>query len=270
MSSIQELLRAALIPLDEAQLLLAWLLNKDRSWLFAWGEQTVPAEVAEQFTELTAQRAAGTPIAYLTGEREFWSLSLRVTPDTLIPRPETEHLVEQTLQAGQPQSPLRVLDLGTGSGAIALALAHARPHWEIHACDRSPGALAVAQSNAARLGLKLHCLQSNWFDAIEGHFDLIVSNPPYIRDDDPHLDQGDLRFEPRSALTAGPDGLSDIRHIIARAPAFLAPEGQLLIEHGYDHAPALRQLFNAAGYQAVHSTRDLAGHERITQGISPT
>lgn len=267
---VRELLQAAAIAPEEAQLLLAWVLDKDRGWLYAWSDAEVSSEQAAQFQTLCAQRAAGQPIAYLIGQREFWSLPLKVTPATLIPRPETEHLVEQALAAQPANKVCRVLDMGTGSGAVALAIASEQPNWQISACERSIEALATARENAKNLQLAVNFVESDWFSAISTTFDLIVSNPPYIPDNDPHLAQGDLRFEPSSALAAGNDGLDDIRLLITQAPQHLAPEGQLLLEHGYDQAAQVRALMNAAGYREVRSVQDLAGHERITQGKTPT
>lgn len=278
MSNVGELLRegaASLTQVDdgvaEAQLLLGHLLGRDRAWLYAWSDRAVEDAVATRFRELVAQRADGTPMAYLTGTRCFWSLQLAVNAHTLIPRPETELLVERALAFGDPQRPLRVLDLGTGSGAIALAVAAERPAWQVLACDRSEPALQAAQDNARRLGIaNVQFVLSDWFEAVDGRFDLLLSNPPYIADDDPHLARGDLRFEPRSALAAGVDGLDDIRRIVAAAPAHLLAGGQLWVEHGFDQGAACRRLFDAAGFVAVRSERDLAGHERLTGGEIPT
>lgn len=277
MSSVGELLRWGQGQLagseeaaGDAQALLAHVLGRDRSWLFAWSEQDVTARDEASYRELLAQRLRGRPIAHITGQRAFWTLQLRVDESTLIPRPETEHLVEQALQLGGADRPLRVLDLGTGSGAVALALASERRHWRITACDRSKAALAVARRNARDLGLgKLELVLSDWFEAIDGRFDLIVSNPPYIANRDPHLSQGDLRFEPPEALASGDDGLRDIRHIVAHAPRHLEAGGWLLFEHGYQQGPAARQALQGAGFTQVYTQEDLAGLERLSAGKYP-
>lgn len=256
----------ARIGRGEAELLLAHLLGRDRSWLFAWPERTLTERQSLDYRSLVERRAAGVPIAQLTGRRAFWTLDLEVNADTLIPRPETELLVEWALELGG-QGAFRVLDLGTGTGAIALALASERPKWDIEAVDRSGAALAVARRNAARLGLeRIRWRRSDWLSAIAAHrrFDLIVSNPPYIADGDPHLSDGDLRFEPRSALAAGDDGLDSLRDIAAQAPAYLEPGGWLLVEHGYEQADSVRTLFEAAGLQRINVRHDLAGLQRAT------
>lgn len=251
----------------DAELLLAHVLGKSRSYLFTWPQKEVSEPEIERFFTLLARRQCGEPVAYLLGEQGFWTLDLQVSPDTLIPRPDTERLVEVALELGPPQ-PAQVLDLGTGTGAIALALASERPHWQLTGCDRMSGAVVLAEQNRARLGLgNVRFLQSDWFAAM-GHdrYDLIVSNPPYIAADDPHLTEGDVRFEPASALVSGADGLDDIRQIIASAPAYLNDAGWLLLEHGWQQAEAVRSLLEERGFHVVQSWQDLGGHQRVSGG----
>ncbi len=219
---------------------------------------------------LPAARRGGEPVAYILGQQGFWKIDLEVAPHTLIPRPDTELLVETALEL-QPASPAKVLDLGTGTGAIALALASDRPAWQVTAVDRVEEAAALAERNRQRLGLgNAQVRVSHWFDSLAGErFDLIVSNPPYIAAADPHLVAGDVRFEPSSALVAGADGLDDLRVIAAQAPAHLLPGGWLLLEHGYDQAAAVRALLAEQGFIEVASRTDLGGHERITLGRLP-
>ncbi|WP_043238347.1 peptide chain release factor N(5)-glutamine methyltransferase [Stutzerimonas azotifigens] len=251
----------------DAEWLLAYALGKSTSYLRTWPEREVAPEVAERYRAWLARRRQGEPVAYILGRQGFWSLELEVAPHTLIPRPDTELLVETAL-ALLPAESLDVLDLGTGTGAIALALASERPAWRLTGVDRVEEAVALAERNRARLGLgNVRFHRSHWFSALEGQrFALIVANPPYVAADDPHLAQGDLRFEPLSALIAGPDGLDDLRHIVAGAPAHLRAGGWLLLEHGYDQAAAVRELLGAAGFEAVQSRADLAGHLRISLG----
>ncbi len=252
----------------DAEVLLASALGQSRSYLRAWPERQLTEQQLLLFSGLIRRRLDGEPIAHILGRREFWSLELEVTPDTLIPRPETELLVEQTLALIPPDAALQIADLGTGSGAIALAIAHERPRCRITAVDRSKAALQVAERNAVRHKLPNIVLRhSYWFSELTARrFDIIVSNPPYIRADDPHLTQGDVRFEASSALVSGTDGLDDLRCIISAAPRHLQAGGWLLVEHGYDQGSAVRDLFAAACFTAIHSTRDLAGQERITCG----
>ncbi|MCP1602707.1 peptide chain release factor N(5)-glutamine methyltransferase [Pseudomonas citronellolis] len=272
MATIMTLLAEAQLPDSpsarlDAELLLAAALGKPRSFLRTWPERVVDREVRERFEGWLVRRRAGEPVAYILGRQGFWSLDLEVAPHTLIPRPDTELLVETALQL-LPASPARVLDLGTGTGAIALALACERLSWQVTGVDRIPEAVALAERNRERLRLaNVGFRQSHWFSALEGErFALIVGNPPYIPGSDPHLQQGDVRFEPKSALVAGHDGLDDIRLIVAQAPRFLEPGGWLLLEHGYDQAAAVRDLLQGNGFSEVESRRDLGGHERISLG----
>lgn len=264
---------AAHLPADEAaleaQLLLRHTLGDvSRAWLISHDEHALTPEQATAFATLITRRAAGEPVAYLLGQREFFGHLLKVTPDVLIPRPDTETLVEAALEKIPPQHPCRILDLGTGSGAIAIAIALARPRAQVTAVDRSAAAVAVARENALALGTtNLEVLQSDWLQALKNSvFDLIVSNPPYIPEQDPHLSQGDLRFEPRSALASGEDGLHDIRAILAQAGTHLAAGGWLMFEHGYDQAAAVAGLLREAGFEAVDHRTDLAGIQRVTLG----
>jgi release factor glutamine methyltransferase len=252
----------------EAQYLLQNALQRPRAWLLAHPEY-VPGETQlAGYRQLLQRRLQGEPVAYILGEREFFGLDFKVTPDVLIPRPETELLVELALQKIPAQSPFSVLDLGTGSGAIALSIAHGRPAIEVTAVDASPAALTVAEANAQRLGVgNVRFLRSDWFDGLEGQrFDLIASNPPYVAADDPHLRQGDLPFEPASALVSGADGLNDIRRIVGGAPGHLHSGGWLWLEHGYDQAVQVRELLQRAGFCEVFSASDLSGIERVSGG----
>ena len=252
----------------EAEILLAFALDVSRTWLFAHADDDIDAERADRYRALLAARAGGRPIAYLTGKREFWSLSLRVTPDTLIPRADTELLVEQALLHIPQSDIVDILDLGTGSGAIALALAHERPQARVVATDLSSAALAVARGNAQRLGIgNIRFCESSWFSAIDPqHFDVIVSNPPYISASDHHLCEGDLRFEPIGALASGEDGMDAIREIIGGARAYLKPDGWLLFEHGVDQAAEIRALLCKSGFVEIATTRDIEQRDRVTSG----
>lgn len=268
------LLRASPLPPLEARILLTHVLGWRPTQLITRSGEALSDEFVERYQALEARRVAGEPVAQLVGAREFFGLDFEVTPHVLIPRPETELLVDTALTALENLSRPRVLDLGTGTGAIAVAIASMRPDAQVWALDRSAEALAVATRNAARLldakrpGGALALAQSDWYDSLDAalRFDLIVSNPPYIASGDPHLDEGDLRFEPRGALTDEADGLSAIRAIIAGAPTRLAADGVLWIEHGYDQAEAVRALLTAQGFAQVRSERDLAGIERISGG----
>ena len=272
MPTIESLLKSAELPDSpsprlDAELLLAHALGQSRSYLRTWPEREPSAAQCAAFAALLARRRTGEPVAYLLGRQGFWSLDLEVAPHTLIPRPDTELLVETALALG-PGGPARVLDLGTGTGAIALALACERPAWQVLGVDRVSEAVQLAERNRARLGLgNARFVESVWFSALGGErFALIVGNPPYIAAEDRHLNEGDVRFEPASALVAGEDGLDDIRRIVAEAPEHLEAGGWLLLEHGYDQAEAVRALFAARGFAAVESRRDLGGHQRITLG----
>ena len=236
----------------------------------AYPERALDAGQAARYIELLHRRAAGEPVAYLLGEREFYGRSFRVSPAVLIPRPETELIVDLVKARVSPGAAPAVLDLGTGSGALAVTLALEIPAARVTAVDLSPAALDMARGNAAALGAQVSFVESDWFAAVgAARFDFIVSNPPYIVDDDPHLAEGDVRFEPRSALASGRSGLDDLTRISVAAPAFLAPGGWLLMEHGYDQAEAVRALLGAAGFVEVESARDLAGIERVSLGRYP-
>lgn len=261
----------------DAELLLAHLLDKPRSYLFTWPEQLLDSTQIAAFRQLVSRRQAGVPIAYLTGQREFWHLTLKVTEATLIPRPDTELLVELALNPEllptrqEPSASIRVADLGTGNGAIALALASERPHWDVIAIDKSPAALAVARENAASNQIaNIRFLEGSWCTPLtRGTMALIVSNPPYIASDDPHLKEGDVRFEPISALASGADGLEDIRQIAKQAVPCLAPGGWLLLEHGYDQGTPVRTILAHAGYTQIRTEADLASHDRVTLARRP-
>ena len=252
----------------EIQCLLQHVLNVPRAWLLAHSEYYPNESEQTRYHEMLQRRLRSEPVAYLLGEREFFGLMFKVTPATLIPRPETELLVELVLSRISPHGLCRVLDLGTGSGAVALALAHARPDVEVLGCDASITALAVAQANARQLAIaNAAFIHSDWFEAFTAQkFNIIVSNPPYIAAGDPNLARGDVRFEPISALVSGDDGLHAIRHIAAHAPDYLEPGGWLLLEHGYDQAAQVRELLRQAGFDVVFSAFDLAGIERVSGG----
>jgi release factor glutamine methyltransferase len=251
----------------DAELLLAHVLGKPRSYLHTWPERELGVEQCQAFAECLKRRRGGEPVAYILGRQGFWSLDLEVAPHTLIPRPDTELLVETALQL-LPAAPAQVLDLGTGTGAIALALAHERPAWQVTGVDRVVEAVALATRNAQQLRLgNVAFRESRWFSALDSQrYALIISNPPYIAASDPHLLQGDVRFEPSSALVAGEDGLDDIRHIIGASSSHLIGTGWLLLEHGYDQAAAVRALLAEGGFANIESRRDFGGHERISLG----
>lgn len=251
----------------EARVLAAFAWDVAPAWLVAHDTDVVDGGPAAQFADLLARRLAGEPVAYLTGTREFFGRPFLVTPDVLIPRPDTELIVELALARMPPERPVDVLDLGTGSGCIAITLALERPLARIAAVDRSPTALTIARRNAENLDASVEFINSDWYETLgDRRFDLIVSNPPYIAPNDPHLVRGDVRFEPRSALTADHAGLADLRRLIVGARRHLRPHGALLLEHGHDQAAAVRGLLSAAGFDRPQSWRDLAGIERVSGG----
>ena len=272
---VKELLAQGRVQLEnhplgrlESEILLGDALGASRAWLYANPEQTPDPKQSAKFLDLVERRKNGEPIAYLMGYREFWSLPLKVTTDVLIPRPETELLVETALAFIPEQTAWRIADLGTGSGAIALAIATERPLCEIHATEYSETALRVAQENALAIApgrVQFHL--GSWLTPLEGAFQVLVSNPPYIPSDDPHLQRGDSRFEPIEALTPGQDGLAAIRHISAEALPYLAHGGMLVFEHGYDQGNEVRQMLVKLGYTDVNTRKDLENRERVTSGI---
>lgn len=259
-------------PRLDIEIFLTYILQKNRTYLFTWPEQELTDEQTKVFNEFFARRLTGEPVAHIIGQREFWSLSLKVNNSTLIPRPDTELLVEATLglfAEDEENKPRRLLDLGTGTGAIALALAHEKKIWQCVGVDKELAAIELAEKNRVQLNLhnvKIH--QSDWFSALanEARFDVILSNPPYIDPDDEHLREGDVRFEPLSALVAGNKGLADLELIIAQAPNYLTQNGWLLVEHGYDQGSAVRDLFTANHFDQVNTFRDFGGNERVTIG----
>lgn len=263
----QRLFDSSDTPRIDAEYLLQHITGQSMAWLIAWSDSFASADHVAGFLALLEQREKGTPIAYLIGERDFWTLTLTVNEHVLIPRPDTEALVECALSKLPTAQPLRLLDLGTGSGAIALALAKERPLATVLAVDKHPEALAVAQHNAARNNItNVEFQRSDWFAQIDGQFHLIASNPPYVAPGDPHLNQGDLRFEPASALSAPNNGLADLETIIQTAPKHLQARGWLIVEHGFDQADAVRGLFLANSFCEVHLQRDLNDLPRCTVG----
>ncbi len=272
MATVQELLRSgddlpSASARRDTEILLCYCIGQPRAWLYTWPEKEVPPERVHYFRQLLKRRRTGVPIAYITGEREFWSLRLAVSSATLIPRPETETLVAWALELPVADT-VSVLDLGTGSGAIALAVASERPHWQVTALDLCAQALQVARDNASSAGLqRVSFLQSNWFEAVTAQrFDLLLANPPYVDSDDPHLARGDVRFEPRSALVSASGGLADLDYLVTAAPKHLFDGGWLLLEHGFEQAEAVRNLLRHSGFCQVSTRRDLAGQERVTGG----
>lgn len=254
----------------EARVLLAHVLGQPETFLFTWPEHQPTDSQQRQFREWIARRRDGAPVAHLIGRREFYGHEFLVSPDTLIPRPDTELLVDITLELLPDTIPQRVADLGTGTGAIAISLALARPSWTLLAVDFTVAILDLAERNVRRLGAaNVQVRQSHWCRDLLGVYHALVSNPPYIAEDDPHLREGDVRFEPHTALTAGADGLDDIRVLIAQAPAHLLPGGWLLLEHGYDQGHAVRALMSAGGFLDVQTRRDLGDRDRVTLGRMP-
>lgn len=273
MQSIQQTINQAISLLAntsdsarlDAELLLAYVLQQSRTWLHTWPDKTISKEQQQSFQQLLSRRHQGEPIAHIVGEQEFWSIKLKVTADTLIPRADTERLVELALERIPEQSFWNIADLGTGSGAIALAIAKERPSCEVVATDQSMKALTIAEENAHINKLNnIRFVRSSWFDNLNNHpFDMIVSNPPYIAENDPHLSQGDVRFEPGSALTSGTTGLDDLSLLINKAPGYLKPGGWLLLEHGYDQADSVITLMQKAGFQHCEDFKDYAGNPRV-------
>ena len=249
----------------DTEILMAYVLESNRSFLYANPELELPRSRSETFKKLIRLRAQGQPVAYLTQSCEFWSLPLWVTPDVLIPRPETELLVETALDKIPLDADWRIADLGTGSGAIAIAIASERKKCEIHATDISMAAIEVATANASQLDINhIQFYRGSWSEPLQGKFHLIVSNPPYINADDPHLQRGDLRFEPRTALTPGSDGMHAIRQISEIAPGMLVDGGWLMFEHGWDQGPATREILATVNFENIETLQDLQGHDRVT------
>lgn len=270
MTTLQTLVKEARLPQKESELLLFQTFECDRSWLYAHGDEPVIESRAAHFLGLVERRQAGEPLAYILGQWEFWSLPLKVTPDVLIPRMDTELLVQWAVALLPEQSKQRCLDLGTGSGAVALAIKHELPTSAVTAVDLSEPALNVARTNGQQLQLEVEWLVGSWFEPVAaGEFDLVVANPPYIREDDDHLHQGDLPSEPKMALTSGIDGLHALRQLAADGQSALGPGGWMLLEHGWDQGPDVRDLLVTHGWQAVETRRDLAGRERVTGGHKP-
>lgn len=252
----------------DVELLLCHVLECNRTWLHTWPEKELTHEQITHFKTLINKRREHQPVAYLTGKRGFWSFELDVNESTLIPRPETELLVENALEKIPPDSTMKILDLGTGSGAIALAIAHERPHCHVTAIEQSAAALEIAINNSQSLNLKnITFIHGNWFEPVQGkRFDLIASNPPYIAEQDEHLTQGDVQHEPLTALASGKDGLNDIRHLISRASNHLNQNGWLILEHGFDQNKVIQQLFTQSGYHQIQQINDLSGHVRVSMG----
>lgn len=279
MISIASALKEALLQLQashvdafiDSEVLLSVVINKNRAYLYSHPEQRLTHKQYQNYIHLVQERAKGMPIAYLTQSREFWSLTLKVTPDTLIPRHETERIVELALELIPNHAKTTVLDLGTGSGAIALALAKERPTWQIDACDKSKKALLIAQENAQNNHINnVQFYHSDWFNQLpQKRYHAILSNPPYIAKTDPHLSQGDVQFEPTTALVSEKNGLADIQHIIQNSYDYLLPHGLLLLEHGYDQKKQVSTILNQLGYENIKCWQDLMGHDRVSGGSLP-
>lgn len=251
----------------DAQVLLTFVLDCNTAHLAAWPEKNLTTKQSALYQQLVLKRLHGTPVAHLTGTREFWSSEFLVNDSTLIPRPETETLIEFILEKFANIKDLKLLDMGTGTGAIAISLAKEKPHWQISASDVSEQALQLAAENKQKLQADITLINSNWFDHItETNFDIIISNPPYIRSDDPHLSQGDVRFEPASALVSGKTGMDDIEHLCQHAVNHLTKNGWLIIEHGYNQKQLVANAFEASGYTEITQRKDLSGHTRMTAG----
>lgn len=275
-ATIARLAAGSGLPRRESVILAGHALGAGAAWVLAHDRDPLSAAQAERVAAALRSRSEGLPVAYITGQREFYGLALGVSPHVLIPRPETELLVDLTREiigrrgAGRDDRPPRIVDIGTGSGAVAVAIAANCPGAEVWALDRSAPALAVAADNAARHGVRVRFIESDWFSALgTERFDFIVGNPPYVAEGDPHLRQGDLRFEPRAALCGGEDGLAEIRAIVEAAPRHLSPGGWLLLEHGFDQAVAVRAGLAAAGWLEMATWRDLAGLERVSGARRP-
>lgn len=268
MTSIRDLIDSAQIPTHEAEQLVLGLLHRDRAWLFTHGAEATAGDQLPAIRAAINRRCAGEPLAYILESRSFWNLELKVTPDVLIPRPDTELLVEWAIECLAANQFSSCADLGTGSGAVALAIKSELPQCAVTGVDRSAAALKVAHHNSATCQLSVEWLQSDWFNSLEGRqWPLLVSNPPYIAESDPHLQRGDLPAEPTEALVAGSDGLRDLRHLITVGPQFLTRGGYLLVEHGWGQGEEVRELFAQAGFNGVTTRRDLGGHERVTGGV---
>lgn len=267
-TAIEKLNKASDSAILDAEVLLSHVLKKPRSHLRAWPEKALTTQEQTQFLQLIAQRLKGVPIAYIIGYREFWSLDFKVNPDVLIPRPDTELLIDLSLKLLKDTPQAQIVDLGTGSGIIAISLATERPDLEVFATDLSEKALSIAKQNATKHQIKnIRFFLSDWFDAIDcSKFDLIISNPPYINENDPHLSQGDLRFEPKTALIAEDQGLKDIKIITKQARLFLKSGATLLIEHGFNQQVEVHSIFNTLKYINITTHSDLAGHPRVTSG----
>jgi len=251
----------------DANALATAVFDLSRADLISRGRDEPTSAKRLEFQNCITRRLNGEPVAYITGYREFWSLTLEVNPDVLIPRPETEHLVEHALAHIDSDTPADVLDLGTGTGAIALSIAKERELAQVVGADASDKALVVARKNASTHALNVEFVASDWFESVGARtFDVIVSNPPYVAEDDPHLQSGDVQHEPNGALASGPEGLDDLQTICKTAPSYLKPGGWLLVEHGFDQGPAVRALFRQAGFEEIRTHRDLNMNERVTEG----